>query len=129
MDFGGAVKDIFSYHNTFATSLADIFALSKDALSESGPGVVQKRQMVNEIKINIIYAITVARNKEENKEDYKKLKDGKFFSEIKDIENIENLFRIMVEKQDLAGLTANHEYDHIPHGALASVEAARADLG
>jgi hypothetical protein len=105
----------YNYHGVFAGALGSIFMLMEDMSLTT-----RKKQCINLMRANIIYAITLEKNHKDNKADYEKLVEGKLFSG-EGMDNVENLLRVMVEKQKIAKLTPNTDMDFTPYQTLAAL--------
>jgi hypothetical protein len=81
---------------------------------------MKKKQCINLQRANIIYSIVLEKDHKDNREDYKKLKEGKYIDGT-ELSDTEKGLVLMVEKQKLAKLTPNTEIDFTPYQTMAAL--------
>ena len=105
----------YNYHGVFAGALGSIFTLMEDLSITT-----RKKQCLNLVRANVIYAITLEKDNKDNKEDYALLKSGKYIDKT-DLSDVEKSLVVMVEKQKIAKLTPNTEMDFTPYQTMAAL--------
>ncbi|VVB58315.1 Uncharacterised protein [Candidatus Anstonella stagnisolia] len=110
-------KELYNYHEVFASALANAFTLGANANTVGGN--IDKQRYRDLVKNVIIAAIAMKRNHSENKADFEKLKNGKYFE---DMEDMDKWFLTMILKMDIANLMPNYEFDHTPFAEWAAIE-------
>lgn len=116
-------KNLFDYHAVFAASLAAYLNLKKDVDSnQKGLNIeTQKVEALSILRSNILYAVALKINDAANSEiknktplgiyRWVKNKESEFLEAVggRSSEMLDVFFLLMVEKQEIAGLTATSD--------------------
>lgn len=109
-------KDLYNYHQVFASVTATVFNLAQIADSEHAS---ERKQLQSLLKYVIRYCIIVNKDNAENQADYDKLTKKTLFDGINN--DSEKLFDMWVEKMAITRLTPNYEISNYPKEQIDAV--------